>query len=306
MREKAVKKIMQEQESSRSLRSLAVTLNQGNYFHNGRDVLTDVRSWHELLRSALRKTDTITGQVLDLVDRKMLLGNVLERLSAKDICLQLRQISAQTQQHHRMQIPESIMEALLEVDEEAPSKFLDTVTFRAASELGQSLTVAEERRARKSKLQGFPLMKTTHRSEYLKSALAAQNAESEISETTYDNLSRVSQLRLERTLPYDPRHGPLAPDQFHTPKHPGNIQAFYNNRPYSGSPGTSTTLASFPHLKPRKSTANAFQNVFQAREAIEKRKHNLLRKKPKDELLSRYFCNRDIVSSVQKFPDVVV
>ncbi|OTA58295.1 hypothetical protein K449DRAFT_397906 [Hypoxylon sp. EC38] len=42
-------------------------------FHNGVDVLPEIREWHMHLRSLLRKSDTITGLILDFIDEKMLL-----------------------------------------------------------------------------------------------------------------------------------------------------------------------------------------------------------------------------------------
>ncbi|KAI0128203.1 hypothetical protein F4776DRAFT_199282 [Hypoxylon sp. NC0597] len=42
-------------------------------FHNGVDVLPEIKEWHMHIRSLIRKSDTITGLILDLVDEKMLL-----------------------------------------------------------------------------------------------------------------------------------------------------------------------------------------------------------------------------------------
>ena len=85
-------------------------------------VLEDVIGWHKMLRGSLRITDTITNRVLDLIDGKMLLEDPLERINSKSLCNELMRISDDTRAgaiSHRP-LPESIMQALLEVDEEAP------------------------------------------------------------------------------------------------------------------------------------------------------------------------------------------
>ncbi|PVH68936.1 hypothetical protein DL98DRAFT_627424 [Cadophora sp. DSE1049] len=45
---------------------------RGDYFHDGRNVLKVVTSWHRHLRSSLRRSDTITSKILDLVDKDLL------------------------------------------------------------------------------------------------------------------------------------------------------------------------------------------------------------------------------------------
>ncbi|ELR10225.1 hypothetical protein VC83_08985 [Pseudogymnoascus destructans] len=56
-----------------------------DYFHNGREVLPDVLSWHAYLRSVLRKSDTITSSVLDLIDNEMFVGDAGCRIKATEL-----------------------------------------------------------------------------------------------------------------------------------------------------------------------------------------------------------------------------
>lgn len=288
MREKAIKKIIQDQESQSSSGSARPALNKGDYFHNGRQVLADVIKWHDLLRQTLRKTDTITSQVLDLVDQRMLLDDATKRTNAKDICTELKKITVQSQAEPQNPMPKVIMEALLEVDEEAPSQSVPTASYEVLSEMSRSLTESDDRKARKSKLLDFPLMKTTHRSEYLKSALAAQNIEPIISGSRYPILAGTNPVPhdagLRSSLPYHSRQSNNSQSN-RLQRGPA-----FHEMPFEGS-----ILTVSARKKQSKKTI-ATQSVFQAREELEREKHNFFRKTRKDELLTRHFHNRDIVS----------
>lgn len=58
----------------------------GDSFHDGFEVLPEVTHWHEYLRRLARKSDNLTRRVLDLVDKKMLVGQVELRAETSDIC----------------------------------------------------------------------------------------------------------------------------------------------------------------------------------------------------------------------------
>ncbi|KAK7753926.1 hypothetical protein SLS62_004024 [Diatrype stigma] len=55
-------------------------------FHDGSEVLPEVKLWHDYLRRLARKSDNLTYHVLDLIDDKMLVGQVEDRAEARDIC----------------------------------------------------------------------------------------------------------------------------------------------------------------------------------------------------------------------------
>jgi hypothetical protein len=82
-----------------------VGLSAGDYFHDGTRALPAVTAWHKLLRSVARKSDMLSGRVLDLVNRKMLLGDVQERISARDLCTELGRILHESQQGDRSLVP---------------------------------------------------------------------------------------------------------------------------------------------------------------------------------------------------------
>ena len=292
MREKAIKKIIDGQSSLSSTKKANPALNEGDYFHEGRQVLADVKTWHDFLRKTLRKTDTITSKVIDLIDQKMLLDNAAKRLNAKDICAELKKITDQSQQEPRELMPESIMAALLEVDEQAPSQSAEIASHEVPS---RSPTDSDNRKARKSKLLDRPLMKTTHRSEYLKSALAAQNPEPDSSGSPYNRAVETGQARHDSPLNLSPsRHFQDLPQMSDLRIPQSNLlQQVPSDHRTTSDRSIPTALSRAKQPKTTKMT----QNVFQAREEIEKRKKgDLWRRSGKDKLLTRHFTNRDIVS----------
>jgi hypothetical protein len=124
VREKAISKIIEGQRVQHP--TGRPKLSAGDYFHDGVEVLQDVLRWHDVLRSATRKTDTITSQVLDLVDKKMLQARPEKRIPALELCRELEQISTRCKADPRITVPASIVEALIEVNDEAPSKAADS------------------------------------------------------------------------------------------------------------------------------------------------------------------------------------
>lgn len=86
-------------------------------FHDGKMVLRDVLDWHEYLRSGIRKNDMITERVLDLVEKRLLVDRDI-RISTKDLCEELQQISKTAKHHMRQPTPqqENIRATLKEME----------------------------------------------------------------------------------------------------------------------------------------------------------------------------------------------
>lgn len=110
IRQRAISRVLTDVKRQQSLQHPNAGLNAGDYFHNGHQVLDDVLSWHDVLRSATRKTDGLTSQVLDLLDQKMLLGGARKRIKAKDLCEELKHILAQSKAQPRIEMPETMIE----------------------------------------------------------------------------------------------------------------------------------------------------------------------------------------------------
>lgn len=269
-----------------------VTGEDGDYFHNGRQVLDAVKDWHNVVRNVLRKSDTVTGQVLDLVDKKMLLGSVKARAKAEDICVALRQIATRTDAQPRIQMTEGIMKTLLEIEERAAS----------VPNPGQALVIPQHSKPHKSTVFDLTEMKTAHRSEYLKSALSAESADRQVSKSRDPDTSNEPSQQAERPLSSESRPQP-------TPLHHARTGSQRQDTSHSQSSGiqqsmtgTSITPLSSPASRPliRKTfKTRPPQNMFQARQEIKLRGEHkytsYFRKPKKDELLSSHFKDRDIV-----------
>ena len=99
-------------------RALAASQNQGtrtsqgDHFHDGHQVLKEVTQWHQLLRTSLRKTDSITSQVLDLVDNRMLLGSPEQRITATELCSKLSSMLQKTPDKNLTRMPSAIVSCL--------------------------------------------------------------------------------------------------------------------------------------------------------------------------------------------------
>lgn len=244
------------------------------------DVLSDVLHWHDYLKKVMRRTDEVTGLVLQLVEDRMLQGEEENRISALELCEKLDDIvnaSKTNMEKSRKGMPTSIVEILLAVDEEAP------VSHSSSSAKQTTLSVKKtsgnrSRLDRKSEWQVEPPVKTPYRTENLKHEM---NARRSIDGRLALDLNRISfamNAGINEPHPLDQRKD--------TPEHvrhtsSGTILTYFNPNP--------------PRYKP---------DVFQAREEIESRdgvEHNnlrWLRTKPtkKDVLLSSHFHNRDLVS----------
>ncbi|KIW66740.1 hypothetical protein PV04_06040 [Phialophora macrospora] len=69
-----------------------VTLEAGDFFHDGQKVLEAVIQWHRFLRNGQRKSDKITDKVLDLVENAMLIPDPSGRIPAQKLCEKLHRI----------------------------------------------------------------------------------------------------------------------------------------------------------------------------------------------------------------------
>ena len=286
LRQKAVKGTLQPSDLSQTTQKTGKVDN--DYFHDGKTALSDVTSWHQVLRGALRKSDTITSRILDLVDEKMLLGTAQERIKAKDLCAELERITLASEAESRHDFPENVKGVLLEVDDTAPHKF-EYPSSETIVGIGPSGTNQQDRPTRKSILLDRPLMKTAHRSEYHKSML---------------NTSK------NRTLKADP-----------VPELPANNSALLQPRymaahvsppiaPHSTldsirelpAPSRTSTLQSLQLRNHRRSKSRVHvpQTIAQVQEEQKQHKSSLIERtfdsRRKDVFLTEFYDNRDIVS----------
>lgn len=276
VRRKAIEKLVQQYSSrSADLPSKAYLIN-GDYFHDGSEVLPDILKWHNVLRSVLRRTDHVTHLLLDLVDGKMLLGDPKQRIAADKVCEELDLIIKRAASQQRVKVPESISSYLLEVDDLALSKPRDSVAVGSISLQDRPLAIVEER---KEKLRVLPLMKTTQRSQVFRSSPTARDKKSG------DTLSPVHQHFL----------APLYEETQQASRHAvGASEPLHTSVPNPSLP--SSPPRPKHSKKPKREAGRTSQNVWQAREELElqREKGGWIKYASKDKILSRYFVNRDI------------
>lgn len=294
LRRRAIEDIIKEQESRRlsqgSNHGLLTT--KGDRFHDGIDVLPEVTSWHDFLRSSARRSDIITNQVLNLVDGKMLLGKPEDRMTAREICEELKKIITRRHDKHQKGPAESVMKILLEVDAAATEKPESTAISVASSPPDPELTISEDRKLRKSKAQNMPFPKTPHRTSVLKSTLEATEPQTAISGTFFE-----SNTMMDRPTSHDsglgtspPRLNPAIPLKIHR-----------NSKGLGIQQNLDQSVSVDPLISPHSPPPNwevPPQNVYQAREQLlEGNRWFKFGKPRKDPLLTKYFReNRDIVS----------
>jgi hypothetical protein len=103
------------------LRQLA-TRDKTDRFHDGVDVIPQIRRWHNFLRGHLRPSDTATALVLELVENNMLQKEAPNRLKSGELCKRLEDIIGRAsakvdelEEHSRLTDP-SVLEALLAIE----------------------------------------------------------------------------------------------------------------------------------------------------------------------------------------------
>ena len=251
----------------------------GDLFHDGRKVLGEVTKWHEILRGAVRKVDCITGRVLDLVDKHMMLEVPEQRMHSTELCQALEVIMDECPSDQDDVIPSSIIESLHKYDDEASSASTISDLQRTSQKVTDSSGNADERRVRKSQILGEPSKRTTHRSQYFRSVLSPADKDQTTVGTLKSHSTPAASAGPATSNPQPPRH--------------------------LSSIDETITIAESKNPKhlyiARSNAAHQRQNVFQASQGSRHRKDSLLRKLWRkkdipDGVLRRYFKERDIVS----------
>ncbi|KAL2405854.1 hypothetical protein ABEF95_000368 [Exophiala dermatitidis] len=176
-------------------------------FHDGTEVLPGIVRWHDYLRSVARSSDFLTLQVLDLVEKRMLVGNPALRISSSELCEVLKRMHEEAKKAIRSSsgagVHESVLKSLLEYDQKAQANAPAVSHARSAgqelqafpswsSEQGRSrgdsasllapnYAPRKSRRIGKSeRLDNIPRAKTAHRTDDLKRVLEADHGVSDV------------------------------------------------------------------------------------------------------------------------------
>jgi hypothetical protein len=98
LRKQACVRQKRERQQAFETRKLTIMMDA---FHDGVEVLPEIKHWHDHLKEVMRKSDFITPKILDLVDRKMLKKDPRDRLSSKNLCKELDSIVTAAEAHLR-------------------------------------------------------------------------------------------------------------------------------------------------------------------------------------------------------------
>ncbi|KAI1760751.1 hypothetical protein GGR53DRAFT_62938 [Hypoxylon sp. FL1150] len=119
-------------------------------FHDGTDVLPEVREWHETLRGVLRISDTITGRILKIVDEYMLVSE----LARRSITISVHEVLQRELRHARKEydrllskgivqpVTESVKEAWLNVENQEHSPMNSRAVEAAAADTTRSRSLS--------------------------------------------------------------------------------------------------------------------------------------------------------------------
>ncbi|KAF2114185.1 kinase-like domain-containing protein [Lophiotrema nucula] len=273
LRQKAIQGIVERSSSDPKQRDI----DPGDFFHNGKDILPEVKQWHQYLRSAARQTDQITTKILDLVEKYLLVAN--KRMTAERLYERLQKL---LQDNKPNDIPvelEDLMGFLCEIDEEAissPEGFQQQqITTQATAQMLRSHTKG-------NKLQVPPLLKTASR---------------------YEALAKITASRSPRL---EARHSPKHTDVngfFDYTAHPQGNGSQVATNPYLPTEHTPPPLPPkrISTFRLQNENTPAPQNVIQAREEF---RDTAWYKKTKDNVLQAHFDNRDIIFLVDNAPSM--
>jgi hypothetical protein len=143
-------------------------------FHNGLEVLPEIRRWHDYLRGHLRRSDTMTNHVLRLVENDMLKTDVHDRLPMTELCLELERLVKVAKADidelsaYSKDTDKTVLRALLEVEDDAERERSSKPTStplhpQPAPSSHMDTPKPLQKTSRTERLKSIPLGQTTYR-----------------------------------------------------------------------------------------------------------------------------------------------
>ena len=246
---------------------------QGDQFHDGEKVLDAVKNWHNFLRGLIRNTDHITSQVLDIVDKYMLVKDPDERDKAEALCVRLQELLKTVKDKPQASVSNEVIDSFKEANSQAPILRIPVeALLEKYLEKSQRPTGSEERKHRKSEIFELVTNITARPSRANKRGLLERSQDRNPAIETATKSSGESQpANTTGTKPIE------LPER---PKRPSRL--------------------SIIRKKLEKPSSHIRHDVFEAREALESESLGRFPKvwKPKraDDALSDHYNERDIVS----------
>lgn len=86
-------------------------------FHDGHDVIPEIKEWHDYLKEVKRDSDQVTPAILDLVDKKMLVKDPDARIKSQELHGKLLKVIATAKQQMHSTTSQQVKIALLAQEE---------------------------------------------------------------------------------------------------------------------------------------------------------------------------------------------
>jgi hypothetical protein len=263
-------------------------------FHDGYQVLSEIRKWHDYLRGHLRPSDTVTDTVLDLIEHKLLQTDTSLRPDLEDLCNRLNKLSSRAEYEIRdLKKPSRdtdpvVLKALLKVEEEAQNQ--KSSERKTTPLLQQSIAVSgvnkinPRQRAsmqiQKSRIiKSKPLGQTAYRKEILESELKTSSIIKEDDERSIGGTHNgaTTDSPVDSTPPLEETRF----DRLATPRNPefqdiGRLESSAGNaaKPPTNTPAPRFSSTSPPHT-PTAAVAVAGHHWRPGSSQSTKRKQNI-------------------------------
>ncbi|KAG8156623.1 hypothetical protein KVR01_013574 [Diaporthe batatas] len=129
IRTAAIKELKEKRKTDQSIHAP----DADDAFHDGVNVLPAVSQWHDLLRNSIRKSDSISGRIIDLIEEGMLVGDVKKRFKVKEMHQKLRDVLSSAEADHQAALESAdphhalkrlspqMLKVLLSLDKESPA-----------------------------------------------------------------------------------------------------------------------------------------------------------------------------------------
>lgn len=270
IRQKAIDGLVRQQQNDTSG---GETIMHGDFFHNGREVLPEVKQWHLLLRSSIRKTDHITSALLDLVETRLLIA-VDSRISAEELYTTLQRLIGETEVEETDPEMDALMKTLVEIDQNAPSTPAEWRSTTIKAQASQDTVHLNDPR--------IELRKTASR---------------------FEALSKVTRVMVDNVGSSTPVHQQHRHSRVYNPPIDQSTDAVNHHRM------SSTSFSPLPFRRsttgtqrPANTVIHQPQNAIQAREQFGNTNWvKMLKRGDADLVLKAYFDNRDIVCDQRSF-----
>ncbi|KAI0469667.1 hypothetical protein GGR56DRAFT_246131 [Xylariaceae sp. FL0804] len=180
-------------------------------FHDGVDVLEDVKEWHQFLRRQIRRSDLVSDRIMDLIEEGMLVADPSQRLSSKVLCGRLHIILQKaTEDLSRLEVDSrsgpiagNVLECLLALDENAPATAEDREQAEEEQRSRRTPQDDSKQAAKSVRLANFIPSKVAHRR-----VLGPAKSQRSFTSTVYPPSLSTSELIAPETIYEEPQEAP--------------------------------------------------------------------------------------------------